>query len=120
MAINNPSKIILSGSTNGKAIQLTATSFGAANTIHLSTASGTNVDEIWLWAYNSSTSAVAVVIEWGNTGNAWEQVTQTINYQQGLFLVLPGLILNNGVYVKAWASAANVVGIYGFVNQITS
>ena len=39
--------------------------------------------------------------------------------QSGLTLVVPGLILQNGSIVKAFAAAANVVVLTGFVNAIT-
>ena len=55
-------KVILSGSTSGKQIKVAATAT-AGTTIH--TAHATSLDEIWLWAVNSSTTAVKITVEWG-------------------------------------------------------
>jgi len=54
------SKVILSGSTNGKAVKVAATAT-AGTTIH--TAHATALDEIWLYAHNSSASAVKLTLE---------------------------------------------------------
>jgi len=34
--------------------------------------------------------------------------------------VVPGLLLNGGLTIKAWAASANVVNINGYVNRITA
>jgi hypothetical protein len=57
----------LSGSTDGKAIKLTGNDSAGAVTVHTAVA-GTTVgtfDEIWLYANNTSTSAVKLTVEWG-------------------------------------------------------
>lgn len=43
----------------------------------------------------------------------------TIANKSGLMLVVPGLILQNGMVVKAFAGTADVIMISGFVNSIT-
>ena len=48
-----------------------------------------------------------------------QNIVQTLAIQSGLQLVVPGFILQNGMVVKAFASAANVVVLYGFVNAVT-
>ena len=42
----------------------------------------------------------------------------TLTAEAGWVLVCPGLLLQNGLVVKAFAAAANVVNINGFVNRI--
>jgi hypothetical protein len=56
------SKQILSGSTSNKPIAVSATAT-AGTLIH--TAHSTALDEIWLYAVNSSTSSVKLTIEFG-------------------------------------------------------
>jgi hypothetical protein len=110
----------LSGSTNGKAIKVVQTAT-AGDTIHTAVAGTTagTYDEIWLYAVNSSASAVKLTIEWGQADAPDGNIEQTIAAESGLTLVVPGLILQNECVVKAFASAANVVLIHGYVNSIT-
>lgn len=110
----------LSGSTDGKGILVTATAT-PGTTIHAAV-SGTTVgtfDEIWLWAYNSHTAAVVLTIEYGGATAPDNTVKVTIPPGNGLELVVPGLILQNSLVVKAFAGTTNVVTITGYVNAIT-
>lgn len=110
----------LSGSTDGKAIKVVATAT-AGTTIHTAVAGTTagTYDEIWLWAYNGHTANLALTIEFGGADVPDQNIIQTIPFKQGLFLVVPGLILQNGMVVKAFAASANLVTITGYVNSIT-
>jgi hypothetical protein len=110
----------LSGSTDGKAIKVAATST-PGTTIHTAV-SGTTAgtfDEIWLWAYNSHTAAVVLTIEFGSATAPDDNVVVTIPLKSGWTLVTPGMILQNSLVVKAFAGTTNVVTIQGFVNAIT-
>jgi hypothetical protein len=49
------SKIVLSGSTDGRMIKVAATAT-AGTTIHTGSATATTFDEIWLYAVNSDTN----------------------------------------------------------------
>lgn len=111
-------KILLSGSTNGKGIKVVATAT-AGTTIHTAVAGTSAWDEIWLYAVNSSASAVKLTLEWGEATAPDGNIEATIAAEEGLFLVVPGLLLQNGLAVKAFAATANVIIIHGFVNRIT-
>lgn len=111
-------KLPLSGSTQGKGIKVVATST-AGTTIHTAVAGTTNMDEIWLYAFNSHTADVVLTIEWGEATAPDGNIIATIPYKQGLYLIAPGLLLQNGLVVKAFAASANVITIHGFVNRIT-
>lgn len=110
----------LSGSTDGKAIKVAATS-STGTTIHTAIAGTTagTFDEIWLYAYNSHTADVVLTIEFGGTTAPDQNIVATIASKSGLILVVPGLILQNGAVVTAFAGTTNVVTITGFVNSIT-
>jgi uncharacterized membrane protein YjjP (DUF1212 family) len=110
----------LSGSTDGRMIKVvqTGTAGTAVHTAVAGTTAGT-FDEIWLWAVNSDTSNRKLTIEYGGVAAPDDLIEVTIAAESGLMLILPGLILQNGLYVKAWASAANVVMVCGYVNSIT-
>ena len=110
----------LSGSTDGKAIKIAQTAT-AGDTIHTAVAGTTagTYDEIWLWAYNGHTADVVLTIEFGGASVPDQNIVISIPFKAGLVPIVPGLILQNGMVVKAFAASANVVTIIGFVNSIT-
>jgi len=110
----------LSGSTDGKAIKVVQTAT-AGDTIHTAVAGTTagTFDEIWIWAYNGHTADVVLTLEWGGATVPDQNIVQTIPFKKGLFLVAPGLILQNGMVVKAFAATANVITLNGYVNTMT-
>ena len=110
----------LSGSTDGMPVKVVATAT-AGTTIHTAVAGTTagTFDEIWLFAYNGHTSAVTLTIEYGGATVPDQNIICTLASKSGLQLVVPGLILQNGLVVKAFASSANVVTLSGWVNTLT-
>lgn len=109
-------KLKLSGSTDGRMVKVAATAT-PGTTIH--TAHATALDEIWLYAVNSDTSARKLTIELGGTTSPDDTIELTVQPESGLVLVVPGLILTNSVIVKAFCATANVVLLAGYVNRIT-
>lgn len=112
------SKLPLSGSTNGRMIAVAATST-PGTLIHTATSSTTYEDEIWIYAVNSSTSAVKLTLEWGGTTANTDHIELTITGESGLVLVSPGLVLQNSLIVRAFAGTANVINIAGYVNRVS-
>ena len=110
-------KALLSGSTQGKGIKVVATGT-PGTTIHTAVAGTSSLDEIWLYAYNSDTVTRTLTIEWGEATAPDGNNIIDIPSKQGRFLVVDGRLLQNALVVKAFASAANVIIIDGFVNQI--
>src|SRR5687767_5940229 len=110
----------LSGSTDGKAIKVVQTAT-AGDTIHTAVAGTTagTFDEIWLWAYNGHTAAVELTLEFGGATVPDQNIKVTLAAKSGLIPIVPGLILQNGMVVKAFAGTANVITIIGFVNSMT-
>ena len=113
------SKVLLSGCTNGKQIKVAATAT-AGTTIHTATSGTSNLDEIWLYAVNSSSSSVKLTIEWGEATAPDGNIEVTVPAEDGYMLVAPGLLLQNSLVVKAFAGTANVILINGYVNRITA
>jgi hypothetical protein len=114
-------KKILSGSTDGKAVKVAATS-SAGTTIHTGSATATTLDEVWLYAVNSSASAVKLTIEWGEAAAPDGNIELSVAAESGLVLVVPGLLIKGNatpLVVKAFAATTNVVMLHGYVNQIT-
>ena len=112
------SKQLLSGSTNGKAIKVAATA--TAGTLIHTAASGTStIDEIWLYAHNTSGTAVKLTIEWGEATAPDGHIEINIGAEgTGMVLVAPGIPLQNSLVVRAFAGTANVINIFGYVNRI--
>lgn len=110
-------KVLLSGSTNGKQIKVAATA-SSGTTIHTAVSGSSSMDEIWLYAYNSHTADVVLTIQYGGTTSPDNDIKITIPFQNGRYLVLDGLLLNNSNVVRAFAGTANVIMIDGFVNRI--
>ena len=110
----------LSGSTDGKPIKIVATST-PGTVLHTAVAGTTpgTFDEIWLWTYNSYASPVLLTVEFGGASVPDQNIVVTLASQSGLVPIVPGLILQNGATVKAFAGTTNVVTISGFVNSIT-
>jgi hypothetical protein len=111
-------KVILSGSTNGRAIKVVAVAT-AGTTIHTTPAGTSSIDEVWLYAQNNHTSAVDLTIEFGGVSAPDDLIQMQIPSKSGLYLICPGLNLQNSLLVRAFASVANVISIQGFVNRIS-
>jgi len=113
------SKLKLSGSTDGKQIKIAATAT-PGTTIHTAVTGTTNYDEAWIYVTNNHTASVNLTIEWGGAGAPDDLIQMAIPAKTGLYLLIPGLVLQNGLDIKAFASVTNVICISGFVNRITS
>lgn len=111
------SKQKLSSSTDGKLIRIGATAT-PGTTIH--TAHATDLDEVWLYAVNSDTTARKLTIEFGGTTAPNDTIEVTIQPESGLAVVVPGLILTNSLLVRAFCATADVVMVGGYVNRITA
>lgn len=112
------SKQLLSGSTNGKGIKVAATAT-AGTTIHTAVAGTSSIDEIWLYANNTSSSAVKLTLEWGEATAPDGNIEINIGAEgAGMILIAPGIPLQNGLVIKAFAATANVINIFGYVNRI--
>lgn len=112
------SKLPLSGSTNGRQILVAATAT-AGTLIHTAVSGTTSLDEIWLYAVNTSASAVKLTMEYGGVTSPGDHIEITISPESGLVLISPGLILNNALVVRAFAGTTNVLAISGYVNRIS-
>lgn len=113
-------KTILSGSIDGRGILVTATA-SAGTTIHTGPTTITDLNEVWLYAMNTDTTARKLTIQWGSTSNPQDAIELTVQPESGLVLVTPGLLIKgNGtpLIVRAFAATTNVITIHGFVNVI--
>lgn len=106
----------------GLGIKVAATAT-AGTAIHTASSTATTIDEIWLYAVNTSASAVKLTIEWGEATAPDGNIELTVQPEAGLVTVIPGLLLQGNAtakVVKAFAATANVIVMHGFVNRITA
>ena len=95
----------------------------AGTTIHTGSATATTIDEVWLYAVNSSASTVKLTIEWGEATAPDGNIEFTVPAENGLYLITAGLLLQGNAtakVIRAFAATANVVVIHGYVNRITA
>jgi|TARA_R110002153_G_scaffold164171_1_gene316713 hypothetical protein len=113
------SKVLLSGGTTGKNIKVVPTAT-AGTTIHTAVAGTSDMDEVWLYACNTDAADVKLTIEYGGVASPDDLTEVTITAEAGWVLVCPGMLLQNGLVIKAFAATGNVVMINGYVNRITA
>ena len=111
------SKELLSGSSEGKGILVVETAT-AGTTIHTAVAGTTDIDEIWLYAVNAHSADIKLTLEWGEATEPTGNIEQTVPTESGLMLLVPGLLLQGGNVVKAFAGTASEIIIHGYVNKI--
>jgi hypothetical protein len=116
-------KYLLSGSTNGLGIPVIQTAT-PGTLIHTAVTGTAAFDELWIWAYNTTSSNIIVTLEWGDavtTHNILTSISPSQYPPQQLVGVMGGggsFLLQNGLTLKAFAPGAGVT-IYGFVNRIS-
>jgi hypothetical protein len=114
------SKSTLSGSTDGRGILVAATAT-AGTLIHTGPTVTTSFDEIWMYAQNTSASAVKLTVEWGGVTAPNDHIEFSVPPESGLYLVAPGLLIKGNataLIVRAFAATTNVLTIHGYVNKI--
>lgn len=107
----------LSGSTNGRPIQITGTATGTAVILHTATATATEIDKVWIWITNTSALAVTVTIEFGTTG-----VGNEIDFEippHDTILAVGGAAIGGaaGQAIEAYAGTANVLNAFGHIER---
>ncbi len=112
------SKLKLSGSTNGRGIKIAAIAT-PGTLLHTAVAGIVDQDEVWLYATNNNAANLNLTLEMGGVTSPDDLVQFTVPFKNGLYLVIPGFVFNNGVVIRAFAQTANLISIFGWVNRIT-
>ena len=117
------SKQLLSESTNGKSIVITATG-ASTTTIHTTQASSGIMDEVWLYATNSTTADITLNVLYGGTNFSTDVLFEgVIEAYAGNILICPGLILQGdgttGSSIYGNASVLSGINVFGYVNRIS-
>ena len=115
------SKLLLSASTNGRPISVSATS-SPGTIVHTGPSISSDIHEIWLYAQNYGTNGLLLVVQWGGTSSS-DEISIYLEPYQGLTLITSGLLIKGAVTpldVRAYCATANQIAISGYVNAITS
>lgn len=108
-------KQFLSASVNGRPIPLTAVAVGQAHAIHTAPA-GSDMDEVWIWATNTTGADVQVTVCFGGVESG-DYIVGTVEANSSKQIV-PGVAINNALVVKAFSAVAAGINLWGFVNRI--
>ena len=108
---------LLSGSANGRGIKITATA-STGTVVHTAVAGTTDVDIVHLYAQNTDTADRKLTIEFGGTTAPDDLIEVTIEGESGLKLVVPGLPLQYGCVVGAFASVGSVISVFGYTHRV--
>lgn len=113
------SRQLLSGSTNGQPIKVAATAT-PGTLIHTAIAGTSAFDEVYAWVTNTSGAAVLLTIEFGGVTDPDNLITKQLSIPANSppIPVLTGQVLQNGLIVRMFASAGNVLLASGYVNRI--
>ena len=115
-------KQVLSGSTDGRG-QLVVQTSSPGTLIHTGSTTATTIDEIYIYAQNSSASAVKLTLQWGGTTADQDDIEVTLTGEAGLVTIAPGLLIKGNattaLELRAFADTTNKISIFGFVNRIT-
>jgi hypothetical protein len=123
------SKIILTGSTNGRGISITGILPSTANLVHTAiTGAGTEMDEVYVYVVNTATKTLEARVRWAVTAaNATDindrNIQVSVTQGSGPVLVVPGWPLRDANRVEAYATVAGTatggIVVYGYANRIT-
>jgi len=113
------SRLLLSGSTNGREIPVAATST-PGTAIHTAVAGTVSFDELYLWASNVTAAAATLTLEWGGVTDPGDHMVKaySIPANSPPIPIATGQVLNNGLSVKAFSGTTNAINISGYVNRI--
>lgn len=106
----------------GLGIPVAATS-SPGTAIHTGSATATTIDEVWLYAVNYDSTDRKLTVQFGGTTAGDNDIEYTVKAENGLYLIVPGLVLQGNAtprVVRAWAATATSIVLYGYVNRITA
>ncbi len=115
----NFSKEFFSESTNGRGILVTATAT-PGTLIHTAVSGTDDMDEVYLYAVNESTSTKLLTIEFGGVTAPDDNIEVKLAGEEGLALIVPGVPINNALEVRAFQQTGSTITIFGWVNRITA
>lgn len=113
------SRILLTGSTNGKPIIVAATAT-PGTAIHTAASGSDAFDEIYLWASNITTATATLTIEWGGVTDPGQLMVKALEIPPNSppIPIATGQVLNGGLLIKVFSGTASAINLTGYVNRI--
>ena len=108
-----------SGSTDGRGIKIVAAAT-AGTLVHTAVSGTSDYDEIWVYLVNNAAAKKTFTLEWGGVTDPDDLIQGAIPSKSGLYLVAPGLPLQNGLIVRCFGEDANILTAFGWVNRIAA
>ena len=102
---------------------LVAATATAGTAIHTASATAATIDEVWLYGYNNHSASILLTIEYGDVTAPKDVIKQTLTAQNGLVLLVAGLVIQGNTsakVIRAFAATANQISIFGYVNRISA
>lgn len=113
------SRLLLSGSTNGREIPVAAVAT-PGTLIHTALAGTAGFDEVYAWASNVTNAAATLTVEWGGVLDPGDHMVKaySIPANSPPIPIATGQVLNNSLVVRAFSGTASAINIGGYVNRI--
>lgn len=113
------SRVLLSGSTNGREIPVAATAT-PGTLVHTAVAGAAAFDEVYLWASNVTSAAATLTLEWGGVTDPGDHMVKQLSIPANSppIPIITGQVLNNGLNVRAFSGTAGAINVSGYVNRI--
>ena len=110
---------LLSGSTNGRPINVSATAT-PGTLVHTASSTSGQKDELYLWVSNTTGTAATLTLEWGGVTDPDDLLVKaySVPANSGPLLIANGLTLAGGVVARAFSGTANALNVTGYVNRI--
>jgi hypothetical protein len=109
--------------TTGTGLGIPVTAVSSPGTaIHTASSTPATIDELWIYAVNYDSADRKLTLQYGGTTAGANDIEFTVKAENGLYLIVPGLILQGNAtprVVRAWAATASSIVIYGYVNRIS-
>lgn len=109
--------------TTGTGLGIPVTAVSSPGTaIHTASSTPATIDELWIYAVNYDSADRKLTLQYGGTTAGANDIEFTVKAENGLYLIVPGLILQGDAtprVVRAWAATASSIVIYGYVNRIS-
>ncbi|MGL5923697.1 hypothetical protein [Chroococcidiopsis sp.] len=104
-----------SGANNFLPINVASITSTAPTALH--TCDAVNFDEVWLNAYNYSTSDAVLTVQLGGSASH-QKLSIVVPSGRGLVPVLTGQTFSGSAAITAYASTANAIALTGRINRI--
>ena len=113
------SRLLLSGSTNGRPVPVVAIAT-PGTLIHTAVSGVASFDEVYVWASNVTGIAATLTLEWGGVIDPGDHVVKAVSLPANSppIPIVTGQVLNNGLVMRAFSGTASAINLTGYVNRI--